>query len=135
PEGCGLEARGKEVVERFPLSGEEKVICDEGVRKVLSELPKGATPADAAVEMARRALLSDPEGNAPAPRSKAPGRKAHGRGPFLVVYHVGRDGKTWVDTQDGRLEVDLETIEEKVRSGARTLKVDDIEGAGEGSAI
>src|SRR5262245_17998777 len=90
--GGGLKARRKKYVERFPLSGEEKVIWDQGFRKVLSELPQGATPADSAVEMARRALLSDPEGKTSS-RSRAPGRKAHGRGLFLVVYHVGRDGK------------------------------------------
>jgi hypothetical protein len=53
----------------------------------------------------------------------------------LVVYHVGRDGKKWVDAEEGRLEIDPGVIEEKLRSGARTIEVSDVEGAGVCSAI
>ena len=52
-----------------------------------------------------------------------------------MVYHRGRDGAAWLDTEEGRVEVDPAIIDEKVRAGARTLEVWDIEGAGECAAI
>jgi Holliday junction DNA helicase RuvB len=126
--GGGLKARRPRYTEKLQFSGEEKAVWDQGIRKVLSELPKGATPSRAAAEMARRALLTDPEGN-------VPGRKAHGRGAFLVVLHRGKNGAAWADAAEGRVEVDPATIDEMVREGARVIEVRDIEGAGECEAI
>ena len=121
--GEGFKARRQKYIEKICLSGEEKAIWDQAVRKIRSEIAKGATPSEAAVAMARRALLSDP------------GRKAHARGAFLVVYHRGKDGASWVETAEGRHEVDPSTIEKMVRSGVRSIEVQDIEGAGVCSAI
>jgi Holliday junction DNA helicase RuvB len=122
----GLKARRPRYVEKILFSGEEKAVWDQAVRKVRSEMPGGTTPYQAAAEMARRALLAKPEG-------EAPGKKA--KDAFLVVLHRGKDGSTWADADEGRVEIDPATIEEKVREGARVIEVPDIQGAGECQAI
>jgi Holliday junction DNA helicase RuvB len=122
----GLKARRPRYFEKIVFSGEEKAVWDQAIRKVRSEMPGGTTPHQAAAELARRALLAKPEG-------EAPGKKA--RDAFLVVLHRGKDGSTWADADEGRVEVDPATIDEKVREGARVIEAPDIQGAGECQAI
>jgi hypothetical protein len=126
--GEGLKARRPRYVEKIVFSGEEKATWDQTIRKIRSELPRGATPARAAAEMARRALLSEPSG-------EVPGGKARDGSAFVVVLHRGKDGSAWADATEGRVEVDPSTVDEKVREGARVIEVRDIEGAGECEAI
>ena len=74
--------------------------------------------------MVDMALRTDPEG-------KVPGRRERGEPVYTVVYHGGADGKSaWVETGKGRLEVDPESLREKVRGGARTIEALDVSGAG-----
>jgi hypothetical protein len=48
-----------------------------------------------------------------------------------VVYHGGADGKSaWMETERGRVNVDPESLREKVRAGARTIEAEDVSGAG-----
>jgi len=126
--GQGLKARRVKYVERLTFSAAEKVIWGQAIRKIMGEIGKGATPVKAAIKIAHLALLTDPEGN-------VPGRKPHGWGLCTIVLHIGADGKRWIDTEEGRLEVDRETFEEIARSDVRTIEVKDIAGEGECPAI
>jgi holliday junction DNA helicase RuvB len=126
--GGGLKAKRPKRIERLLFSGAEKVIWDRAIRKAMVELGKGATPSKAAIHLAELGLTSDPEGN-------IAGRKRHGGGLATIVLHIGRDGKRWVDTDEGRMEIDRETFEEIARAGARTIEVKDVHGTGDCPAI
>ena len=64
PEG-GLKSRRRKYLQQFRVSGEGKAYLDKAVRKIMTELGPRATPGQAAVEMAKIALSTDPEGNVP----------------------------------------------------------------------
>ena len=126
--GGGLKARRTKYREELYFPPEGKATWDLAIRILLKQLPPGSTPRDCVLEMARRVIEADRAG-------KVAGKKTKGPGVDLVVYHVGRDGKKWVDAEEGRLEIDPGIIEEKIRSGARTIEVSDVDGAGVCSAI
>jgi len=125
--GEGLKCRREKVVESFPLSFLEDLLWQKAVRRVRAVVPEVKTPAAAAVFMARLALSADLEGKS--------GKKVSPSVLDLVVYHRGPDGKTFVDTEEGRVEVDPAVVGEKVRTGARVIEVDDVGGPAECTAI
>jgi hypothetical protein len=111
-------------VVRIPLIPEDHACWETAVRKLRRELGEGSTPRDALMAMVDMALRTDPEG-------KIPGRRERGEPVYTVVYHGGADGKSaWMETGKGRVEVDPESLREKVRSGARTIEALDVSGAG-----
>ncbi len=111
--GGGLKARRTMEEVKLQFFGEDLAIWEKAIRMVRRENP-GLTPNGAAVEIARRVLLMAAEGNTM--------RKAnpHGLELELVVFHRWPDGSSSVDTEKGRIEVDPQIIQEKVRAGART---------------
>ncbi len=126
--GGGLKARRTKYREELYFPPEGKATWDLAIRILLKQLPPGSTPRDCVLEMARRVIEADRAG-------KVAGKKTKGPGVDLVVYHVGRDGKKWVDAEEGRLEIDPKAIEEKIQAGARVIEVQDVEGAGVCAAI
>ncbi len=125
--GGGLKARRWKYVETLRLLGGDKAIWDGAIRKILHELGKGATPTQAAVEIARRILASSPAGGEPAGKP--------GAGWCVVVFHQKADGSTWADTTEGPVPVDPEVLVKRIREGARVIHAKDIAGTGECSAI
>src|SRR6266542_4773763 len=113
--GGGLKARRTMEEVKLQLFGEDLAVWEKAIRMVRRENP-GLTPNGAAVEIARRVLLMAAEGNTI--------RKAnpHGLELELVVFHRWPDGSSSVDTEKGRIEVDPQIIQEKVRAGARTIE-------------
>jgi hypothetical protein len=121
----GFKARPPKYLWQLRLLGEEKAVVDKAMRKIGSEMPKGSTPARWLTEMSRRTLSGQ--------AGQAPGKKAASA--FLVVLHVGKDGKPWAETDEGRVEIDRAVVEEALREGARAIQVRDVEGAGVSTAI
>ena len=129
--GGGLKARRERYPEPLSLKAEQRPIWDAGIRKGLKILPRGSTPNDCAVEMARCYV----EGR---PAEKAPEEKAQKDGVHRVVLHLGLGKERWegwAKTRDGRIEIDPKFIAEKILAGAPTITVEDIQGAGVCSAI
>src|SRR5262245_12714655 len=127
--GGGLKARRKKYREEVLLLPEDKALYDSALR-VLRKVHPGFTPAECVVEMARLALKLFHSGEL-----GPEGKKVLATAVDLLVLHRGADGKTWAHGTDGRLEIDPGIIEEKIRSGARVIEVQDVEGAGVCSAI
>jgi len=134
--GGGLKAKRMKQEVRLRFAGEDLAIWEKGIRMMMKEIGPGATPDKAAVEIVRRTIAMGRLGNTPpTQKGRVPSREVD-----LVVYHLGRDGTPWVTAlggsgQKGRVEIDPSVIEEKVRSGARTIEVEDVKGTGVCSAI
>ena len=124
--GGGLKARRTFVEAKFRFTPEEWAFWGKAFRKIKGEIP-GASPGRAIAELSKNTLRTDPEGN-------LPGRRRHGRPAEQVVYHLGRK-ESWIDGEEGRISIEPEVVQEKVRSGVPVIEVSDIEGAGVCSAI
>jgi holliday junction DNA helicase RuvB len=124
--GGGLKARRTFVEAKFRFTPEEWAFWGKAFRKIKGEIP-GASPGRAILELSKNTLRTDPEGN-------LPGRRRHGRPAEQVVYHLGRK-ESWIDGEEGRISIEPEVVQEKVRSGVPVIEVSDIEGAGVSSAI
>src|SRR5687768_3728997 len=125
--GGGLKARRTKEEVKLRLAGRDLAIWEKAIRLVRQEEP-GLTPDRAGVEIARRVLLMKGKGNTPG------NEKPHGLD-SVIVFHRWPDRGPAVDTERGRLPVDPEILEEAIRSGARTIEVKEVEGAGVCSAI
>jgi Holliday junction DNA helicase RuvB len=90
------------------------------VTRRMEEGGEGTTPVDAIKAMAEADLARDPEDKK--------------RPKVMIVYHVGPDGSTWMDGQDGPIPVPPEVVKEET-ANAETCTVEDIENPGDLEAI
>src|SRR5262245_5968928 len=123
--GGGLKARRTKTVVEVKLSGEERAVWDLGIRLIRRQ-KRELTPHGAAMEIFRRFIA----GQSAAGKGKSPSSV-----PDVVVFHRWPDGRSLVDTAEGRLEVDPRIIDEKIRAGVRTIEVREVEGPGICTAI
>ena len=82
--GGGLKARRLKSEERLRFRPEQQAIWEKGIRMMMKELGRGATPDKAAVEIMRRTLARARQDNAaPTPSERVASRETE-----LLVYHV-----------------------------------------------
>src|SRR5688572_5250504 len=124
--GGGLKSRRTTSLVDLRFSGDERAVWDLAIRLARKKKP-GLTPKGAAVEIARCYVAGENAGRN--------GKPPNSSDLDVVVYHRWPDNKSLVDTEEGRLEVDPRVIEEKIRAGARTIEVKEVEGPGVCAAI
>jgi Holliday junction DNA helicase RuvB len=128
PQGNGLGTRRVTFRLVYDVSAAINNVWQTALEKTMRELGAGASVQGAIQEIAELVLRKDPEGN-------VPGRRDREEPIYSVVYHVGPDGRSaWLEGEDGRIPIPLETALEAAREG-EVIEVPDIDDPGDTEAI